>query len=986
MMQSSNCAYKRITMTVKQCSMLLMGIVMLPVLVFAQTEPTEALRDATPSVHAFTNATVVTAPGQQIDNATLVIRDGKVEEVGTGVQPPTDARVWDLEGKTIYPGFIDPFSDVGMQNPREELERGDQHWNPQVRAFLSAADEFSPEEDGSGELRSQGFTVAQSVPPIGIFSGSTAALSLSDAEVSDRVVRSDIAQAAKLYRSGELDFTYPNSAMGVIALIRQTLYDSEWYERAQAAYEQDPGQVERPESNAALRALRQAANGEQPLLFEARSEHEILRSLQFEDEFPVNTWVRGSGHEYRILDRLSELNPPLILPVDFPDVPDVETPEEALDRSLQQLRHWYLAPENPARVADAGLDFSFTADGLDEPGEFLHNVRKSVKLGLDADEALAALTTRPARLLGIDQTHGTIEPGKAANLVVAEDNLFEKNARVLDVWVDGDRYRINEVALVDSRGEWEVASTRGVLDGTLTVEDNSGSRFNGHITVDGEEIEFKSAWQENEARRFYADLPGDELGFDGPVRMSASNTGDELSGWAQLPGGERIQWQAERTGLPEDHEVDEVEVPPRDVELADIRPPMAFGRERIPGQPEHVVVRNATIWTMGPQGKLEDADLLVTRGEVIEVGQNLQVPGGAMEIDAEGKHVTPGLIDAHLHSGIDGVNEVGHNIVPEVRMGDVLNINNSWMYRQLAGGLTTAHVMHGSANPIGGQNQHLKMRWGALPEQLKLEGAPRTVKFALGENVKRGDAYPRTRMGTEQIVADRFREARDYEARWQEWEQSGEGLPPRYDLRNEALLDIMDGEILIQSHSYRQDEILMLMRLAEQFDVQIDAFHHGVEAYKVAPELADHGAGAVVWSDWGAFKIEAYDNTVYNARLLTEAGVVTSLHSDNSQIAARMNWEAAKMVRAGMDPEDALALVTINTAKLLGIDDRVGSLEPGKDGDFVIWSDDPLSAFTTAQQTWVDGRRYFDKEEDQELRRQVEEERSELIRLIMEEQ
>jgi imidazolonepropionase-like amidohydrolase len=239
-------------------------------------------------------------------------------------------------------------------------------------------------------------------------------------------------------------------------------------------------------------------------------------------------------------------------------------------------------------------------------------------------------------------------------------------------------------------------------------------------------------------------------------------------------------------------------------------------------------------------------------------------------------------------------------------------------------------------------------------------------------------------MGTQQIIADHFRAARDYQTRWNEWEQNGQGIPPRKDLRMEALVDILEGDILIQAHCYRQDEILMLTRLAEEFDIQIKAFHHGVEAYKVAPELAEHGAGAVVWSDWSSFKIEAYDATLYNARLLTEAGVLTSLHSDNSQIASRMNWEAAKMVRAGMDKEDALALVTINTAKLLGIDDKVGSLEPGKDADFVIWNGDPLSTLTKAEQTWVDGRKYFDLDEDRERRNAIEQERSQLIQIIME--
>jgi imidazolonepropionase-like amidohydrolase len=356
-------------------------------------------------------------------------------------------------------------------------------------------------------------------------------------------------------------------------------------------------------------------------------------------------------------------------------------------------------------------------------------------------------------------------------------------------------------------------------------------------------------------------------------------------------------------------------------------------------------------------------------------------------VEAEGRHVTPGLIDAHLHSGTQGVNESGSNIVPEVRLGDVLTHNNIWMYRQLAGGLTTAHVKHGSANPIGGQNVFVKMRWGALPDDLVLEGAPRTVKFALGENPIRNDGrYPNTRMGVMEIIRDNFTAALAYRGTWEAWEANGaSGIPPRRDLRMEALVDILDEELLVSAHGYRQDEFLALVRLAEEFDFTLRTLQHGVEAYKIAPELAEAGVAAVVWTDWSSFKIEAYDATTYNARILHDAGVLTSLHSDDSQIASRMNWEAGKLLRTGLDEEVALSMVTINPARILGVDHMIGSLEPDKDADFVIWSGHPLSQFTRAEQTWVDGRRYFDLDEDRELRRSVEQERARLIQLALEE-
>ncbi len=421
-----------------------------------------------------------------------------------------------------------------------------------------------------------------------------------------------------------------------------------------------------------------------------------------------------------------------------------------------------------------------------------------------------------------------------------------------------------------------------------------------------------------------------------------------------------------------------------EIDLPFIRPMMEYGRSSIPEQPAAVVVRNATVWTQGPQGRLENADLLVRAGRVVEVGIDLDAPRGAVEIDATGKHVTPGLIDPHIHSGVSAVNESGFAIVPEVQMGDVVTHNNIWMYRQLAGGLTTALIKHGSANPIGGENVFVKLRWGSLPEDLKLEDAPRTVKFALGENPKRRQGrYPDTRMGTQEIIRDHFLAARDYEREWQRWEADGEGIPPRRDLRMEAILDILSQELLISSHGYRADEFLALVRLAEEFGFRVQTLQHGVEAYKIASELAAAGVAAVVWSDWGAFKMEAYDATVYNARILIEAGVVTSLHSDNSEIASRMNWEAGKLLRTGLTQEQALSTVTNQSAKAVAIDARVGSLEAGKDADFVVWSGNPLSQFTRAEQTWVDGRRYFSLEEDAVLRERIDWERTQIIQAIL---
>ncbi|MEZ4424372.1 MAG: amidohydrolase family protein [Gemmatimonadota bacterium] len=954
-----------------------------------RTEPVTGLRDNGTGYHALVGARVVTAPGQVLDNATIVIRDGLIQQVGRNVQAPAGARVWDLSGLTVYPGFIDAHADLGMDDVPEGGDVGPTHWNPQVRAWFSTTANLQDDADRRSALRSQGFGTALAVPKQGIFRGTASVVNLGDAGVRDRVLRPNLVQSIGFERSFALGGSYPNSAMGVIALMEQTFMDADWYIRAWDAYEQSGRAFLPPETSEALAALEPVVQSEQPVLFEVGSEEEYLRAQRLASEFKLDAWYRGSGQEYRILDVLTGRSEPLIVPLAFPDAPDVDDPEAALNASLGELRHWYLAPTSPGQLARAGIRFAITSDGLSSLNQFLPNLRIAVARGLSTEAALAALTTTPAGWLGLERTHGTIERGKVANLVVSEGDLFTEEATVRDVWVQGRVYGVTRPAQVDPRGTWRIASDdEWGFEAELRLE-GPLNRLSGSIDVasgggEGASIDLASASVVAETGRIEVRFDGEPLGYEGTVLLAGSVQGDEFFGWTSLPNGADPSFQGTRVAAFEGAARGTVAMNVPQLDLPFIRPMMEYGRTSIPEQPAAVVVRNATVWTQGPQGRMENADLLIRAGKVAEVGVDLNAPRGAVEIDASGKHVTPGLIDPHIHSGVSAVNESGFAIVPEVQMGEVLTHNNIWMYRQLAGGLTTAHVKHGSANPIGGENVFVKMRWGALPEDLKLQGAPRTVKFALGENPKRRQGrYPDTRMGVQEIIRDHFMAARDYEREWKRWEETQEGIPPRRDLRMEAILDILNQELLISSHGYRADEFLALIRLAEEFGFRVQTLQHGVEAYKIASELAASGVAAVVWSDWGAFKMEAYDATAYNARILMEAGVVTSLHSDDAEIASRMNWEAGKLLRTGVGEEQALSTVTNQAAKAVAIDDKVGSLEPGKDGDFVIWSGDPLSQFTRAEQTWIDGRRYFSLEEDEAMREQIQRERTQLIQAIL---
>jgi imidazolonepropionase-like amidohydrolase len=958
-----------------------------------RTEPVEAIRDNGTGYHALTGARVVTAPGQTMDNATIVIRNGLIQSVQRGGTPPAGARVWDLTGHTVYPGFIDAHADLGRDSVPRGGDVGPTHWNPQVRAWFSTTANLQDDANRRRGLRSQGFGAALVVPKRGVFRGSAAVVSLGDAGLRDRVLRPDVAQSLAFQSSFELGGRYPNSSMGVIALMKQTFMDADWYKRAWAAYETSGRAFLPPETSEALKALEAAAAGTQPVVFETRSEEEILRAQTLAKQFKLNAWYRGNGEEYRIIDVLKNSKAPLFIPLNFPDAPNVGNPEAALNANLGELRHWYLAPTNAGQLASAGIEFAITSDGLTSLNSFLPNLRAAVARGLSSDAALAALTTTPAKYLGIDKTHGTIAAGKVANLVVAKGDIFTREADIRDVWVQGVVYGVTRPAQIDPRGTWTVASTdqwgfeaKLVLEGTL-------NRLRGYLDVSpgpnaaqGARIDLESATVIAETGRLEVRFSGERLGYEGRALLAGSVAGDQFFGWTSLPNGANPSFRGTRTTPFSGDAVGTTAVNVPKLDLPFIRPMMDYGVTAIPQQPAAVLVRNATVWTQGPQGKIEGGDVLIRAGKIAEVGKGLRAPAGAVVIDGTGKHVTPGLIDPHIHSGVSDVNETGATMVPEVYMGDVLTHNNIAMYRQLAGGLTTAMVKHGSANPIGGENVIVKMRWGSLPEELKLQGASRTVKFALGENPKRccyEGRYPRSRMGTQEIIRDHFLAARDYRREWQEWEKTKKGLPPRRDLRMDAILDILDQKLLISSHGYRADEFLALIRLAEEFGFKVQTIQHGVEAYKIASELKASGVGAAVWSDWGAFKMEAYDATKYNARILMEAGVTVSLHSDNEQIASRMNWEAGKLLRTGLTEEQALTLVTLNAAKVIAIHDRVGSLEVGKDADFVVWSGNPLSQFTKAEQTWVDGRRYFSLEDDAKLRAQVDTERRQLIQAVL---
>jgi len=407
------------------------------------------------------------------------------------------------------------------------------------------------------------------------------------------------------------------------------------------------------------------------------------------------------------------------------------------------------------------------------------------------------------------------------------------------------------------------------------------------------------------------------------------------------------------------------------------------------------LIKNATVLTV-TKGKLENADILLMNGKIAQIGKNLSAPAGAQVIDATGKYVMPGIIDPHSHTMIDAVNEGSLSVTSMVRIHDVLNPTDVNIYRQLAGGVTSINVLHGSANTIGGQNAVVKLKWGRPVEDMIFKAAPPGIKFALGENVTRKNSqtaaqaqgiplrYPATRMGQEEVLRDAFTRARDYKATWDDYNarvaKGEKGLvPPEHDLELDPLVEVLEGKRFVHAHSYRADEMLMLLNVAKEFGFTVKTLQHGLEGYKIASEIAQAGTGLSTFADEWSYKVEAYDAIPYNVAILMRHGVVATVNSDSDERARRLNIDAAKMMRyGGLTEDEALKTITYNGAVQLGVQDHVGSLEVGKDADVVIWSGDPLSVYSSAETTFIDGEIFFDKKRDLAMRDQMAKERAAL--------
>ncbi|MBV1887893.1 MAG: amidohydrolase, partial [Urechidicola sp.] len=492
-------------------------------------------------------------------------------------------------------------------------------------------------------------------------------------------------------------------------------------------------------------------------------------------------------------------------------------------------------------------------------------------------------------------------------------------------------------------------------------------------------ISYSNGW----INLFYTPLNKGKTEF---VRLTAAITfNDNLSGSGILTNGNTINWTATKKSDEDKKEATKIE---DEKKLPNVKPltypNVAFGFKELPKQ-ETVLFKNVTVWTNEADGIIEQTDVLVKDGKVSKIGNGLN-SSGAKVIDGTGKHLTSGIIDEHSHIAVTSVNEAGHNSTAEVTQEDVLNPDDVNIYRNLAGGVTTIQILHGSANPIGGRSALIKLKWGMSAKELLYKNRPKFIKFALGENVKQsnwGDAqkvrFPQTRMGVEQVYIDYFQRAKEYD------NLKKSGKPYRKDIEMEVIAEILNKERFITCHSYVQSEINMLMKVAEQFDFNINTFTHILEGYKIADKMKDHGVGGSTFSDWWAYKYEVNDAIPYNGAIMHSQGVIVAFNSDDAEMSRRLNQEAAKAVKyGGLSEEEAWKFVTLNPAKLLHIDDKVGSVKVGKDADLVLWSDNPLSIYAKAERTMIEGVTYFDIESNELINEEIKVERNELINMMIE--
>ena len=955
-----------------------------------ETYPVNGSFDIRSGQFAFTNANIMVNAGQMIKGGTLIIKDHKIESVGTGIAIPKGYVVIDLKGKYIYPSLIDAFSSYGLPDaPRQSFNfRGGQPvftstkdgayaWNEAIRPEMHVNTIFNIDAKKSEELKKNGFGTVNSIIKDGIVRGTSSAVTLGT-ESANEVMLNQSTAANYSFNKGTSKTDYPQSLMGAIALLRQTYLDASWYKNQNKEYNISLDEFNKQQSL--------------PQIFEVSNWEDVLRADKVGDEFGKQYIFKSGGDEYQRIAAMKATGGKFIIPLNFPKAYDVEDPADAKSVTYAQMKNWELAPTNPAALEKAGIEFAITTADLESSKDFWTNLRTAIDNGLTEQQALKSLTEIPAKMLGIDAEVGTLSKGKDANFLITSDSLFKKGNIIFENWVQGSRFIVSQMDVKDLRGDYNLIIA-GIGNLTMKVGGSVGAYDLNLERTGTDSVKVKGTLSRNgDLVSMFFDLkknPKGDIRLTGYLDKSDPIT---FKGEAALADGSNTNWSASL--IAPFKEKDKKEEPKDKIALGNvIYPFVAYGYTEAPKQ-ESVLFKNATVWTNEKDGILQNTDVLIENGKIKAIGKNLAA-GNAKVIDATGKHLTPGIIDEHSHIAISrGVNEGTQAVTAEVRIGDVVDGEDINIYRQLAGGVTTSHLLHGSANPIGGQTQLVKLRWGQTPEQMKFAGWEGFIKFALGENVKQsnwGDfntiRFPQTRMGVEQVYIDAFTRAKEYKSQWETYNstRNKSGLTaPRRDLELDALVEILNDTRHITCHSYVQSEINMLIHVADSMGFKINTFTHILEGYKVADKMAARGIAGSTFSDWWAYKMEVWDAIPYNGKIMHDAGVLVAFNSDDAEMARRLNQEAGKAVKYGnVSKEEAFKFVTLNPAKMLHIDNKVGSIKPGKDADLVLWSDEPLSVYAKAEETYVDGIKYWDIAKDADQQKTIKSEEARLIQKML---
>lgn len=961
------------------------------------TFPVNGAPNNSHTIYAFTNCTLHVDADVTIMNATLIIQDGKILKVGEKAEAPKDAIVTDLKGKHIYPAFVDLYSDYGIVEAKNtehkgEPQKGAYGWNQAIKSDKDAYKLFTHDQAKADELRKQGFGAVLTSSKDGIVRGSGALVNLANANENESMIK-DRAAGFYSFRKGSSKQGYPSSLMGAVALLRQTYYDAAWYKTNET----------KTEYNISLDAFNKLQ--ELPSIFEGNDKYNDLRAKKVGDEFKTKYIIKGGGNEYQRLYDIQGTFSKFIIPVNYPEAMDVEDPYDAEQVTLSDLKHWEMAPVNLSALEANYIQFCITSADLKNKADFLKNVRKAVKYGLSEKTALRALTYNPANFIGVQDKIGSLKQGMYANFFISSKPIFEEEAIIYETWSNGIKHLYNDLSLADIAGNYNVSAgtanykmdikkDQENYTGLVYLYDSLKSKAN--VTFKNNLLTLSFPYDSTQTLRLSGNYNEVQKSFEGKGQYSDGNWVDFKMTFNEKKDTSKVKTTNAK--------------PVEKIDVGKIYYPFTAYGEPLPESEgfikdnwakfkhryDAVLIKNATVWTNEADSVLKEYDVYVTEGKIVRIAPNIDVPKTAFAkiIDAKGMHLTPGIIDEHSHIALFGVNEGADASSAEVRMSDVINPEDINIYRQLSGGVTTAQLLHGSANPIGGQSVLIKLRWGKNPDEFKYEKADGFIKFALGENVKHSNGlnpdlarFPQTRMGVEQLYYDYFTRAKAYKKQWEDFGklspkqiEKNKVVSPRKDLDLDAIAEILDGKRFITCHSYVQSEVNMLMHVADSMHFKVNTFTHILEGYKVADKMKAHGANASTFADWWAYKLEVMDAIPYNASLLTKEGVNTAINSDDAEMGRRLNQEAAKAIKyGGLTEVEALKLVTLNPAKMLHIDNKVGSIKVGKVADLVLWTDNPLSIYAKVNKTIIDGQIYYDTEDDAKLRADMKKERARII-------